>query len=276
MMIPWRVVMHRFMLLVGMGSALLASNACRAHPGTPLTLAAASNDADAVRRLLAAGRDPDEGSDAVSAMMWAVRENALAAMTALLDGGADVNRRDRYNRWTPLLHAIHRQHPNAVALLLERGADPNAATPDGVTPLMMAADEAHPRMVTLLLEHGANPRLEGPGGVTALTQAVSGGAMSDVTDRPLFGGCHPETVRALLAHDGTLRIPKSFAGRHAIWWARFHGCEDVLRMVGFEQASAAHQGVAGVGLLREAMGARKLETMVETITTRDPKPKDGR
>ena len=157
--------MRRFMLLVGMGYALVAANACRARPDTPLTIAAASNDAEAVRRLLAAGHRPDEGGD----------------------------------------------------------------------------------------------------------------ALTDVTDRPLFGGCRPETVRALFAHDATLKIPKSLAGRQAIWWARFHGCEEVLRMVGFEQASAAHQAVAGVGLLRAAIGARKLEATVERIIeTPDPKPQDAR
>jgi hypothetical protein len=93
-----------------------------------------------------------------------------------------------------------------------------------------------------------------------------------LTDRPLLGGCHPETVRAFLAHDPSLQIPKTLAGRHAIWWARFHGCEDVLRMVGFEQASAAHQAVAGVGLLRQAVRER----VRDTITTEDQKPKDGR
>jgi hypothetical protein len=270
------VVMHRFMLLVGMGFSLLAAPGCRARPDTPLTAAAAANDPDAVRRLLADGHTPDEGGDNWTALMWAARENAIGAMTALVDGGADVNRRDRYNRWTPLLHAIHRQHPNAVALLLDRGADANAATPEGVTPLMMAADDPRPTMVELLLQHGADPRAKGPGGITALTQAVSGGALSDVTDRPLLGGCRPETVRALFAHDAMLKIPDSFAGRHAIWWARFHGCEEVLKMVGFQQAGAAHQAVAGVGLLRDAVGARKLETTVETITTRDPKPTDDR
>ena len=269
--------MRRFMLLVGMGYALVAANACRARPDTPLTIAAASNDAEAVRRLLAAGHRPDEGGDALTALMWAAREDARAAITALVDGGADVDRRDHGHRWTPLLHAIHRQHPGAVALLLERGADPNASTPEGVTPLMMAADDPRPTMVTLLLEYGADPSAEGPGGITALTQAVSGGALTDVTDRPLFGGCRPETVRALFAHDATLKIPKSLAGRQAIWWARFHGCEEVLRMVGFEQASAAHQAVAGVGLLRAAIGARKLEATVERIIeTPDPKPQDAR
>lgn len=45
-------------------------------------------------------------------------------------------------------------------------------------------------------------------------------------------GCHPATVRALPRHDPTLRLPDTIAGREALWWARFHGCAEVLTMVG--------------------------------------------
>jgi hypothetical protein len=54
--------------------------------------------------------------------------------------------------------------------------------------------------------------------------------LSDI-DRPLLGGCRPATVRALLAHDPTLTMPDTIAAREALWWARFHGCADVLALV---------------------------------------------
>ena len=50
-------------------------------------------------------------------------------------------------------------------------------------------------------------------------------------DRPLLGGCHPETVRALKEHDPTLQMPDSIAGWQALWWAEFHGCTEVLGML---------------------------------------------
>jgi ankyrin repeat protein len=162
--------------------------------------------------------------------MWAARFNATPAMRILLDAGADPNAADHRFRWTPLLQAIHKQRLDAMRLLLERGADPNGRAPGGLTPLLMAADDPDPTAVALLLAHGADPRVEGPGGRTPLTQAVSGGAMSDI-DRPLLGGCRAATVRALLAHDPTLRLPNSFAGRQALWWARFNECSDVLGML---------------------------------------------
>jgi hypothetical protein len=267
--------MRRFMLALGMGYSMIASAACGPSPSQPLAAAAVANAADAVRRLLAQGRSADDSDESqLTALMWAARFDAVDAMAVLLDAGANPNARDTRNRWTPLLHAIHRQQTKAVELLLSRGVDPNAATPEGVTPLMMAADDEQPAIVKLLLAHGADPRVTGPRGTTALTQAVSGGALSDVADRPLLGGCHPETVRAFFNHDPNLELPDTVAGRQAIWWARFHGCDEVLRLLGFDQTSAAHQAIAGLGLLRQAMRERTRDELRPTPPS--PTPRDGR
>jgi ankyrin repeat protein len=234
--------MRYVMLVLGLGTALVAVG-CTDPPDAPLTAAAARNDATDIRRLLAAGTAPDAaGRGGITPLTWAARAGAIDAMTALLDAGADPNAIDtRSTRWPTLLHAIHKQHPDAVRLLLTRGANPNLAAPGGLTPLIMAADDPDPTTVTLLLSHGANPRAEGPGGTTPLTQAVSGGALTDITDRPLLGGCHPATVRALLAHDPSLAIPETQAGRQALWWARFNKCDDVLSLVGRQQAASIDQ-----------------------------------
>jgi ankyrin repeat protein len=139
-------------------------------------------------------------------------------MTALLDAGADVDGRDRRSsEWTPLQHAIHRRETDAVSLLLERGADPDgSASPGSLTPLLMAAPDPDPAIVKLLLAYVANPRIGGEYGDTPLSQAVSGGALSDI-DRPLFGGCRTSTVRALVTYDRTLRVPHTATGLQAIW-----------------------------------------------------------
>jgi len=244
--------MHRLMLFLGMGTALLGT-ACVDAADTPLTAAAAQNDAAEVRRLLKAGRSADEpGRGGMTALMWAARHAAVDAMVTLLNAGADPNRFDTrdalgspagLSRWTPLLHAIHTQRSAAVRVLLEHGADPNLAAAGGLTPLLMAADDPDPTTVKLLLRSGANPRIEGRGGVTPLTQAVSGGALNDLTDRPLLGGCRPATVRALLAYDPGLRMPQNFAGRLAVWWARFHNCAEVLDLVG-ERRQAPETSIA--------------------------------
>jgi ankyrin repeat protein len=222
--------MHRFLLLVGIGTSVLAAGGCGAEPTLPLAIVAARNAADIVQTLLRQRHDPNErDARGLTPLMWAARTGAVEAMNALLDGGADPNARDLVNGWTPLFHAIHKQQIEAIRLLLDRGVDPNRFA-RMQSPLVMAAADRDPAIVELLLAHGASVNARGIGGSTALTVAVSGGALTDI-DRPLLGGCHLETVRALLKHDPTLRLPDTAAGREALWWARFHGCAEILKLV---------------------------------------------
>jgi ankyrin repeat protein len=223
--------MHRLVLHLGIGLSLIAASSCGTEPTLPLAIVAARNAADLVRTLLLQHHDPDErDAHGLTPLMWAARSGAVDAMRTLLDGGADPSKRDLANGWTPLFHAIHKGQVGAVRLLLERGVNPNTSART-LRPLAMAAADRDPAIVQLLLAHGADPNARGLGGSTALTVAVSGGALTDL-DRPLFGGCHPATVRALLTHDSTLRLPDTIAGREALWWARFHGCAEVLTLVG--------------------------------------------
>ena len=266
--------MRHFMLSLGMGTSLLAVSACSAPPKGPLAAAAVTNAADVVRRLLADGHAPDEsGDDGITPLMWAARSGASQSMTVLLDAGADADARDHNNRWTPLLHAVHKQRPQAVRLLLERGADANATAPGGLTPLLMAAADTDPSTVEALLEYGANPRAEGPGGATPLTQAVSGGAMTDI-DRPLLGGCRGATVNALMTHDPTLRVARTAVGLQAIWWARFHGCAEVLQLIGEQPTRRGQTAVSLGGVLHQRL--RELEPAVERRADQVPgKPPDA-
>ena len=196
--------MHRFILLLGLGAALLVAGACDTQP-------------------------PD------SPLIHAARTGSLGKIKLLLDSGADVNLPGPTgDDWdgTPLQHAILARQSGAVRLLLDRGADPNrGAGPNSPAPLLLAAGDTDPTFVNLLLAHGANPAVEGEGGVTPLSRAVSAGTING-PDRPMFGGCRVETVRALLAHDPVLRLRRNSAGNNAIWWARFQRCGDVLRLIG--------------------------------------------
>ena len=196
--------MRRFILLLGLGAALLVADACEERrPDSPLIHAARTGSLDTIKRLL--------------------------------DSGADINlpgpTGDDWDA-TPLQHAILARQPGAVRLLLDRGADPNrAAGPKSPAPLLLAAGDTDPTFVNLLLAHGADPAIEGEGGVTPLSRAVSAGTING-PDRPMFGGCRVETVRALLAHDPALRLKRNAAGKNAIWWARVQMCGDVLKLIG--------------------------------------------
>ena len=156
--------MHRFMLLLGLGAALLAAGACDQGPDTPLTQAAARNDVAALRRLLDDGHKADEGGDSWTALIWASRSGSIEAINLLLDSGADVNlpgpTGDDWDA-TPLQHAILERQPAAVRLLLDRGADLNrGAGPGSPTPLLLAAGDTDPAILKLLLAHGADPTVE--------------------------------------------------------------------------------------------------------------------
>jgi ankyrin repeat protein len=197
--------MRYFILLLGLGAALFMAAACHKQPsGSPLIQAARTGSLDTIKLLL------DAGADDVN----------LPGPT-----GDDWDA-------TPLQHAILARQSAAVQLLLERGADPNrVAGPNAPAPLLLAAGDTDPTFVTLLLAHGADPAIEGDDGVTPLSRAVSAGTIHG-PDRPMFGGCRVETVRALLAHDPTLHLKRNSAGNDAIWWARFQRCGDVLRLIG--------------------------------------------
>jgi ankyrin repeat protein len=75
----------------------------------------------------------------LTALLHAARQGHLAAVTALLDGGADVNRVSAGDGTSPLLMATINGQFDTAMLLLDRGADPNlAAEVNGATPLWAA------------------------------------------------------------------------------------------------------------------------------------------
>jgi len=81
----------------------------------------------------------------------AVRKGDLAAVTALLDQGADVNAKFRYGA-TALFKAAERGHVEIVKLLLARGADVTVKdTFYGATAMTWALDNDHVDVVTALL-----------------------------------------------------------------------------------------------------------------------------
>jgi ankyrin repeat protein len=75
---------------------------------------------------------------------------------------------------TPLMLAAFRGDAAAVIDLLEGGADVNARDRDGDTALMFAAFRGHALVVALLLQYGANVYARARNGWTAKRAAQSG------------------------------------------------------------------------------------------------------
>ncbi len=102
----------------------------------------------------------------------------VAAITAALDAGASVDEGDK--RGTPLYLAVRGGHLAAAKLLIERGADVNAApTPPLGPPLMPAVAKRNIDLINLLLDAGANANAR-RGGDTVLHIAVTFGCLDCV------------------------------------------------------------------------------------------------
>lgn len=90
-----------------------------------------------------------------SPLFAAVLKNDVAKIAKLLDGGEDINSRDRHKR-TPLLLAVDENKIEAARLLIERGADLTVCA-FSFTPLTTAATYGFLEILTSLLDAGADP-----------------------------------------------------------------------------------------------------------------------
>ncbi|MEW6349022.1 MAG: ankyrin repeat domain-containing protein [Thermodesulfobacteriota bacterium] len=78
----------------------------------------------------------------------------------LLRQGADVNTADKFYGRTALMWAAEQGNEKVVGLLLDKGADVNAKSPEGWTALMSAAMGGDPEVVRRLLDKGADVQAE--------------------------------------------------------------------------------------------------------------------
>ena len=120
--------------------------------------------------------DPRTQPDAANAagetpLMMAALRNREDWVQRLLDRGAAVNREG----WTPLHYAATGAEPAVVSLLLARGGQLEAASPNGTTPLMMAARYGTDATVQFLLSRGASLKARNVQGLGAVDFARLGG-----------------------------------------------------------------------------------------------------
>lgn len=95
--------------------------------------------------------DAPNASDETPLMLAALKGN-LDAAQRLVDRGAAINRPG----WTPLHYAATGPEPKLVSLMLERGAQIDAPSPNGSTALMMAARYGADDSALMLLARGAS------------------------------------------------------------------------------------------------------------------------
>jgi ankyrin repeat protein len=140
---------------------------------TVLMTAARTGRADAVKVLLDRGANvhAKERLKGQTALMWAAAENNAAAIRILAGAGANVEERSKAGAFSPFLFAVRAGHIDAAQALLQVGANVNDAMPDGTSALVVAVINAHYELAAMLLDRGADPNADKQGW-TALHQVA--------------------------------------------------------------------------------------------------------
>jgi ankyrin repeat protein len=165
-------------------AAVTTTAACSSFwqvPSMPLHEAAWKGNIAAIRQLVEAGADVNAQDDmGATALYWAARgghppgphrcytekPSRPDVIAALLQLGADPNLPDRRPQglgrssgWTPVFVALQHEQFRSARVLLERGADPNLLSDQGLSVMAMAAGEGAPReLISLIVEKGFDPQ----------------------------------------------------------------------------------------------------------------------
>ena len=168
-------------MLLAHGADVNAREAARGQ--TALMWAASENHVDTMQLLIEAGADIQARSQTVRRhvlMCCQVYEGDKGSEADVDEGG-----------FTPIIFAAQQGNIDSARLLLKAGANVNDATPLGTSPLVVAIHGDHPALAAFLLDNGADPN-DGRAGYTALHLATVRG------DLGLAGGllAHGANVNA--------------------------------------------------------------------------------
>lgn len=130
-----------------------------------------------VERWLEAGLDPNEQptEECSTPLGLAARRGNVEILSTLLAHGARVNAAASPDGATALHCAVTapEEYPDAVALLVQAGADVDAVAAENRTPLMMAVSRGRVDSVRLILEARPDLELRAADGKTAMDMALA-------------------------------------------------------------------------------------------------------
>merc|ERR1739838_1085719 len=142
---------------------LLARGANKEHRNvsdyTPLSLAASGGFVNIIKLLLDNGAEINSRTGSklgISPLMLAAMNGHVAAVKLLLDMGSDINAQIETNRNTALTLACFQGRHEVVSLLLDRKANVEHRAKTGLTPLMEAASGGYTEVGRVLLDKGAD------------------------------------------------------------------------------------------------------------------------
>lgn len=126
---------------------------------TPLSLAASGGYVNIIKLLLNHGAEINSRTGSklgISPLMLAAMNGHTAAVRLLLDMGSDINAQIETNRNTALTLACFQGRNEVVSLLLDRKANVEHRAKTGLTPLMEAASGGYIDVGRVLLDKGAD------------------------------------------------------------------------------------------------------------------------
>lgn len=145
-------------------------NKFTSYGNNPMTLAAYAGHADVLKLLLIrGGRVNIRDSGEMTPLHCAAYYNHVDAGQVLLDAGAELNATNHYG-FTPLSESVANGYPEMTELLLRAGASVTNRDNRGWQPLHQAlrsnemTAKTRMQIVTLLLDNGADPNAANPGG----------------------------------------------------------------------------------------------------------------
>ena len=147
-------------------------------------------------------------------LLQAVRQGRWAqALNLVKQSRANPNATDEFGV-SPLVLAVHAGQDELVRELLIRGANPNVVGADGYTPLGAAAQDGYPELIKALLKAGARLDLPGATGLMPMHLACAGG--------------HLAALNELLKSGADASMPNTH-GLHAMDMAAYHGQVAVMK-----------------------------------------------
>jgi uncharacterized protein len=176
----------------------------------------------------------------------------FVAAIAVLLGGASLISADSAGLFNA---AESGDHAAAIRLASVKGANVNAAGPDGTTAIMYAAANNDLELVRALIKAGANVKLANQLGTSAITEAAIIGS-APVIDALLKAGADPnfrtpdgetplmavarsgrvDAAKRLLAAGADINAKETWGGQSAIMWASAQSQADMVKFLASKDA----------------------------------------
>ncbi len=227
---------------------------------SPLTMAVGFGSPAAVTTLVDAGANVNPEGGGLTPLHLAWRDAAITRL--LLAHGANLEAKSGRGR-TPLLIAASSANTttDVVAQLIDKGANVNAADNGGITPLIAAAATGNSAVARLLLEHGAEPNITAKDG--PISTALQGAATSSDV----------ELTRLLLARKVDLTAVSPDGSGRAKNGVIAFGHVTALHLAAAGRSAEVVRLLLEAGAPIDALDMRGMTPLMFAVSTDNPEPR---